>query len=89
MKREDNEELFQRIEERQRRWIKRHRWESALNSIRNRSKITNVRFMYLTRNYVVDGFLPIVLALITILGHINLAWIQAYLPSFKALSTSR
>jgi hypothetical protein len=47
--------------------------------------------MYNTRNYISDGFLPVALgifALVVILGHINLAWIQAYLPSFKTLSNS-
>jgi hypothetical protein len=49
-----------------------------------------VRVMYFLRNYFFDGLLPILLgsfALVAILSHINLTWIQNYLPSFKALSS--
>jgi len=51
-----------------------------------------IRFIYFTRNYFFDGLLPIALgifALVAILGHIDLAWIQNYLPSFKALSAHK
>lgn len=52
-------------------------------------RLYGIRAMYITRNYFFDGMLPIALgifALIAIAGHIDLHWIQRFLPSFKVLS---
>jgi hypothetical protein len=56
---------------------------------KQRLLLIGTRAMYFTRNYFFDGMLPIVLgffALIAILGHIDLHWIQRFLPTFKVLS---
>jgi hypothetical protein len=52
--------------------------------------VRGMRLMYIARNYILDGALPIalgLLALTAILGHINLHWLQNYLPDFKALTS--
>lgn len=61
------------------RWYKR----------RQRLLLLAIRTMYFLRNYFFDGLLPIALgvfALIAILGHVDMHWIQRFLPSFKVLA---
>lgn len=61
------------------------RWHSR----RRRLLLLGVRAMYVLRNYFFDGILPIALgvfALVAILGHLDLHWVQRLLPTFKVLS---
>jgi hypothetical protein len=88
--RSQDEGLHQTIDDRLRYWIKCYKRAERLDWHRGHFVVTASRAVYFMRNYFIDGMLPIMLgffALITILGHIDLTWIQNYLPSFKALSS--
>jgi hypothetical protein len=57
--------------------------------LQQRTLLVGTKAMYFARNYFFDGALPILLglfALIAIFGHVDLHWIQRFLPSFKVLS---
>jgi len=84
------EPLAAKVTERIRYWT--DRFESSRENDFRRAQIRPraTEFMYAIRNYFFDGILPIALgafALIAILGHIDLHWIQSHLPSFKTLSS--
>lgn len=72
-------------------WINRFPKARANDRRRALLRLRATRVMYFLRNYFFDGALPIALGLfarVAILGHLNLAWIESYLPSFKALSAA-
>ncbi len=89
MSRADNSALYSSLDKRVDLWVGRYpdawRWFYR----KQRLLRFGTKAMYFTRNYFFDGVLPIVLgifALVAILGHIDLHWIQRFLPSFKVLS---
>jgi hypothetical protein len=89
--RDQEELLYKQLDERHRYWISQFPKARAADKRRAQLPLTAMRAMYFLRNYFFDGALPIALglfALVAILGRLNLAWIQNYLPSFKALSPS-
>jgi hypothetical protein len=86
-----HKDLFAKLAERQHYWIKRFPRDRGADKRRAAFLVKTTRSMYFLRNYFFDGSLPIALgvfALAAILSHLNLAWIQNYLPSFKALSST-
>jgi hypothetical protein len=86
---ESMEDLYSKIEQRILYWTKRFPSDRLSDRRRALFPARAVRAMYFLRNYFLDGFFPIglgVFGLIAILGHLNLSWMQDYLPSFKALS---
>jgi len=88
--RSQEEDLHKKIDDRLRYWINRYKCSKRLDWHRGHLVVMAPRSMYFMRNYFVDGILPIPLgffALITILGHLDLTWMQNYLPSFRALSS--
>jgi hypothetical protein len=87
--RTDNFDLYSSLDKRVDVWVGRYpaawRWFYR----KQRLLLFGTRAMYFTRNYFFDGMLPIALgifALAAILGHIDLHWIQKFLPNFKVLS---
>jgi hypothetical protein len=87
--RANNEALYASLDKKVDTWVANapRAWRWFL--IKQRSSLYATRAMYFARNYFFDGLLPIALgifALIAILGHIDLHWIQRFLPSFKVLS---
>jgi hypothetical protein len=89
MPRNVDEALFKRIDERYSNWVKGYKKARAADARRARLFIRGIRLMYFTRNYFVDGGLPIILgiiALLAIFGVINLHWMQSLFPRFKLLS---
>jgi hypothetical protein len=88
--RKAHEAVFKAIDERFDYWVKGYKKAAAANARRATLVIESVRLMYFTRNYFVDGVLPIILgviALLAILGVINLHWMQDLFPRFKFHST--
>jgi hypothetical protein len=87
--REDDESLYAILDKRVNYFIRRFPRKRAANLWLARMNLYSMRATYFVRNYFFDGFLPIALglfALIAILGHIDLHWIQKLLPNFKVLS---
>jgi hypothetical protein len=86
MARTENPTVFKAIDERLKYWFERLPKAKAWDACRARLTIRAVRLMYLTRNYLVDGGLPILLgivALAAVLGYIDLHWLQDFFPRLK------
>lgn len=78
-----------KLDDRLRTWIESYPKEKKENIRRSGYPVIRMRVLYSLRNYFFDGALPIALALgalAAILFHLDLTWIQGYLPSFKTLS---
>lgn len=87
--RTEHETVFSAIDARLAYWTERYPKAFAKNQRRARATVNSIRTMYFVRNYVVDGALPIVLGLLavtSVLAHMDLHWIQTFLPTFKTLS---
>jgi len=81
-----NEALFDKLDKIQSSMIQGQ--VRAKSAYRRRAAISKhaVNFMYLTRNYFLDGFLPIALGFIALaanLGLVKLDWLQGIVPSFN------
>jgi hypothetical protein len=86
---QENEAIYAAIQSRLEFWMLGYPRALAANRRRAAATVFLIRGTYAARNYFFDGALPIVLglfALAAILGHIDLHWIQRFLPSFKVLS---
>jgi hypothetical protein len=91
MSRNENPIVFNSIDKRLKYWIDRFPRAKAWDARRARLTIRGIRLMYLTRNYLVDGALPILLgvvALAAVLGYINLHWLQNIFRQSWPLSVS-
>jgi hypothetical protein len=71
------------------KWQSKYPKASTWNRRRARIAFNIVKLTYFTRNYILDGTLPIALGCVAILatfGIIDLAWIQKWLPHTKTIS---
>jgi hypothetical protein len=86
---QENAAVYAAIQSRLDLWRGRYSRAFRANRRRAAAMVSLIRATYSIRNYFFDGALPILLglfALIAIIGHVDLRWIQNFLPSFKVLS---
>ncbi|MGY4428485.1 hypothetical protein ACVWWO_000962 [Bradyrhizobium sp. F1.13.1] len=89
LSRGENEPVFALVDDRLASLTKRYSGAFAKNRLKARTMVGVIRTTYAVRNYILDGALPIglgIFALVAILGHLDLHWIQNFLPTFKVLT---
>jgi hypothetical protein len=88
--RDENKEIYERLDNLQTKHVKQYAAAKMGNRRIARLWLSGTRLMYTARNYFFDGILPIglgAIAIVTLLGHFDLSWMQSYMPNFKELST--
>lgn len=87
---ENYKEIFDAVRKHEIDGVRKFRRARFRHRALERCKVWIVRLMYIARNYILDGLLPIglgIFAILTIFLHLDLSPIANHLPSFKELGT--